>query len=1249
MFRRYPYWGWLALCLVLWCVNGYDFHTHRQDLLPERMANAINKDFQHRADVWAGFSIEKDLIRRIYSDSLTPQEVARINHFPFHFYCYDNDTLHYWNSNSVIAVNSDTALGRAVIVHNEKGVFIQKCVKPDFLPGNKRIVVLFPVLITYPLENEYLKSHFVASDYIPVKTRIQSPDKHAPDAYPIARDNIPVFYLHFNHSDIQKWTPDALFIMLLIAAILATISWVQLMTIHLTRNRSFLAGLLIILAIIAIIKVLLYNYGLPFNLDTLTFFSPRLYASSKYLSSFGDLFIDCLCVLWLVVFITRQTPYKSYFNNLKINWLRYLVTVAISLALTAYVFLFVNVIRSLVLDSSISFDVSHFYAINVYTILGLLVIGTITGISCLIIYLLNIQLRQLVLNKWAKLLLAAIVSTCYLLLAGKAGDLFSWSLTGWLLLFLVIMDIRNLTLVSDLFEPHMIFWAVFICVFCTGILQYFNQIKEREARIAFVERLSPHRDNVMEYAFDKIADTIEKDHQLKSFLYKPSANARRAIDQHFDAQYLSGPVAKYQVKLYLFDPAKNPLFNKDTTDYYSLWIEKNESYATVSPFLFYKESILDRHYYLSYIPVYNDTTNTVPLGYVIIDLDLKKQLAQKTVYPELLQPSGNKANAEENEYAYAIYLNNKLITQTNDYPFTIDLPPDSLKENESVFFNNKGISELHYKTADKRTIVAVHYHSEWLETITLFSYLFGTQVLLALVILLYQLYLSYFTGAFSTGKFIRLTLRRRVHFSMLAVVLISFLIIGTVTILFFTNQYRSSNSNKLQAAMQVAKQSVQDYLKKENGYYADYVFDSVSRSTRFKLFITNIANTQNIDINVFDDKGTLYASSQDDIYDKGLIARVMRPDAFYQLNSLGKSIVKQDENVAQLFYLSGYEPLRDDHGITLGYINVPFFSSERDLNFQISNIVVTLINLYSFIFLLSSLVTVIITRWITRTFNVIIKQFGRINLQRNERIAWPYDDEIGLLVSEYNKMVNKVEENAAMLAQSERESAWREMARQVAHEIKNPLTPMKLNIQYLQQAMKGNHPNIKDLTNKVSESIIEQIDNLSYIASEFSNFAKMPEARPEELEVTELLNKAVELYLNDDHVKVSIVKPAGQLFLFADRSQLLRVFTNLLENAKQAIPDDRNGIINVELRSEGDDVLISIADNGAGIDAESIKKIFQPYFTTKSSGTGLGLAMTRKIIEFWKGTIWFETTEKAGTVFYIRLPLVKKESASDLS
>jgi signal transduction histidine kinase len=1237
MFRRYPYWGWLAISILLWCINGIHFYAHRQEMLPDRMAQAVAEDLRGREASLNNLLGKQALMQRIFADSLTEDDSRELNALPFNFYCYDSTFLVNWNTNAVIPGKYDTAFHTWAIQRNEKGVFIEKCIQLPFATGDKRVVVLFPILVTYPVENDYLKSHFIASEHIPADTKIITGGGIVSGAHPVSmKDGQTPFSLRFNVSDIQKWVPDLSFLIMLVAALMASISWVHLMIIYLTRNKSNITGLILTLLVIIAIRAALYIYGVPFNLGTLKFFDPRLYASSVYLSSFGDLCINTLCFLWIVVFITRHTSYKTYFTKLHDNKYRYPVAAGLAIAVCAYIFLFVNVVRSLVLDSSISFDVSHFYGINLYTILGLLIISTLTGLSCLVVYIFNIQFNVLLQRKLVKFLIVAIIGIVLLGLSKYAHDIFWWYVLLWLLVLLAALDVRNFRLVSDLFEPHMIFWAIIICILSTSLLHYFNNIKEQKARIAFVElNLSPQRDNIMEYAFDNMAAKIQQDTALKQFLYDPTPAGRRAINKLFDTAYLTGPMKKYLVSIYLYDGQNLGLFNKDTLSFEDWIEEKTESVPTSSPYLFYRESILDNHYYAGDITI-NEGGNKI--GTVIFDLDQKQQ-EQETVYPELLQPS-DKVVVENDEYEYAIYVGGKLITQTNDYAFPTTLTNDTLKENDYVFYKNKGASEMRYKDSEKRTILVTHHHNELLETITLFSYIFVIQVIIAIVILLYQVYLSYFTGTIVAGKIKQLTLRRRVHFSMLSIVFISFVFIGIVTTFFFYDSYGDTNENVLRSKMQVARESIQEYLEQHNAYSSQYLFDSVSSTRNFKYFITNLAGSHKIDINIYDANGNLFSTSQEDIYEKGLISRMIRPDAYYLLNTEGKSKVVQNEKVGELYYLSAYEPLRDEEGAILGYLNVPFFSSEKDLQHQISSILVALINLYAVIFLLSSLLTVGITRWITRSFNVIIEQFARLNLQRNERITWPYDDEIGLLVSEYNKMVNKVEENAALLAQSERETAWREMARQVAHEIKNPLTPMKLNIQYLQQAMRNDNPNIKELTNKVSNSIIEQIDNLSYIASEFSNFAKMPEAKPEELELGELVYKAAELYRNDPEVRVHVTEAPKKMLVWSDRSQLLRVCNNLLENAKQATNGKEDANIEITLKADDGHAVISFKDNGSGISEEVASRIFQPYFTTKTSGTGLGLAMTKKIIEFWKGEIWFETKESEGTTFYIRLPLM---------
>ena len=900
MFRKYPYWGWLLVSLALWCFNALHFHTHRLEMLPERMAESVNIDLHQKQSDFNKLFGDTALVSRIVSGTFSEKESDKLNTSQFFVYVYCNDTLKYWNTNKVIGIYYDSLQGRHFLVHNEKGVFVEQCQKLQCIQGNCKLVVLYPVFITYPLENDYLKSHFVASDFIPTATKMLA-DSAQPWSYPVSLlGGKNIFYLHFNQADLQKWVPDPLFLVMLVVNVLTSVFWIQLIILYYTRNKSSKIGLLLTCSVILVIKVLLYWFRLPFNLGVLVFFSPKLFSFSWLVPSLGDLFIDILLLLWVIVFVTRNTPYKTYFSKLFTPWKRWAFTTLLLVFLVAYSFLFANITMGLVLGQGISFDVSHFYAINIYTILGLLAIGALTGVTCMVIYLCNVQFSSLLPNKKLKYLLLAITG-CVLLLCfgpGLAGvtDVFSWLLVGWLVLFVVLLDIRNFTLVSDLFEPHMIFWAVFICGFCTGVITYFNQLKEKQERKLFVEqRLSPHRDTLMENVFDKTAVLIMKDKVLKGFFHSPSVYGRKSINQRFESQYLTGAMNQFQSRVYIFDEKGEALYNKDTTDFSFLQEQQIESATTNSEYLFYKESILDRRYYMSFIPVFEDSSSQL-LGYIIIDLDLKKRVTE-TVYPELLQPIANKANAADNEYAYAVYINDKLITQTNDYPFTVTLTNDSLKEQQYAFYENNGITELYYKIADKRTVVVVHYHSELIEAITLFSYLFGIQVVLAIIVLLYRLFISYFTGLLFKMRF--LNLRRRVHFSMLAVILVSFIIIGSVTILFFTREYKGANSNKLQSAMQVVKQSVQDYLKRENAFAADYVFDSISRSTRFKYFISGIANNQKIDINIYDDRGNLFSASQDDIYEKGLISRKIRPDAYYRLNNEGKSLVIQDEKVIQ--------------------------------------------------------------------------------------------------------------------------------------------------------------------------------------------------------------------------------------------------------------------------------------------------------------------------------------------------------------
>jgi nitrogen fixation/metabolism regulation signal transduction histidine kinase len=259
----------------------------------------------------------------------------------------------------------------------------------------------------------------------------------------------------------------------------------------------------------------------------------------------------------------------------------------------------------------------------------------------------------------------------------------------------------------------------------------------------------------------------------------------------------------------------------------------------------------------------------------------------------------------------------------------------------------------------------------------------------------------------------------------------------------------------------------------------------------------------------------------------------------------------------------------------------------------------------------------------------------------NEPIYYRRSDEIGSLVKEYNKKVEELALSADLLARSERESAWREMAKQIAHEIKNPLTPMKLNIQHLQHA-KGRGKDYNEYIERVTATLIEQIDNLSNIATEFSNFAQIPTARNQVFNLGNQLERVIGLFETHDRITIQFYCDCNEpIVVNADREQLSRAIINLIKNGIQAIPEGRDGEIKVSLSLSGEAALIAVSDNGTGIPLELRDKLFSPSFTTKTSGMGLGLAIVKNIAENFAGKVWFETELEAGTTFFLEIPVYK--------
>ena len=406
------------------------------------------------------------------------------------------------------------------------------------------------------------------------------------------------------------------------------------------------------------------------------------------------------------------------------------------------------------------------------------------------------------------------------------------------------------------------------------------------------------------------------------------------------------------------------------------------------------------------------------------------------------------------------------------------------------------------------------------------------------------------------------------------------------------------------------------------------------------LNFSRISNTLSSDFNLYDKNGRLIYSTQPKIFDKEIISRLMNRSAFDQLKNYQANGFIHDEKIGLLEYTSAYETIMNKDNKVAAYINLPYFARQNELKKEISGFLVTLINIYVLLFGIAIVITFIISNRLVKPLNLIQQKLARVKLDSsNDLLEWEGGDEIGSLVNEYNKMVNKLAKSADALAQSERETAWREMAKQVAHEIKNPLTPMKLSMQHLARAWKEKNSNFENIFEKVSRTMIEQIDSLSRIATEFSNFAKMPKGNFEKIDLIKSIQSNIDLYSEVRNVDFEFNKSNidAEAIVNGDWEQTLRAFGNLIKNAVQAIPENQQGLITIHLTKEHKQFYISITDNGKGITEEAKQKIFTPNFTTKSGGTGLGLAMVKSIVENMQGKISFESEYGKGTTFKIEL------------
>ncbi|MBQ9255155.1 MAG: GHKL domain-containing protein [Bacteroidales bacterium] len=591
---------------------------------------------------------------------------------------------------------------------------------------------------------------------------------------------------------------------------------------------------------------------------------------------------------------------------------------------------------------------------------------------------------------------------------------------------------------------------------------------------------------------------------------------------------------------------------------------------------------------------------------------LKKKNSRNRNYSLILSEDEDELN--EN-ISYARYYKGNLIYSVGEKNFA----PNDIINNEGWQNEEKYLSYI-YKTNDNLYIVSLPYRLPYdiLGAISLFF--------LCLIILLGLEYIirnlrkhGYKTPSFRNSILITLSL--------------AFVTGIVISGIFSVRNIKSFNNKNNTDILKEKTLSIRLELEK-------YFIDNGNKEN-IDNKVLELSNAFMTDINIFDTNGVLIATSQRDIFEGGYLLDRMNNEAKHNLQNKSSNMISLQENIGKRKFMAAYSPINDLNEKTVCYLNIPFISQQKSLDDNINSMINGFLNMFLFWINISVILFLIISDYITKPLRTLKEKLNKININdKNDKIVWENNDEIGELIESYNLMVDKIEESSYLLKQQERQSSWRELAKQVAHDIKNPLTPMKLSIQYLQKIYEEKPSLFEEKFKTISPSLISQIESISNIASELNTYSKPMDLKKEKTDLVKCIKDAINLFNSEDNVSINYTENNTEsIFVSGDEKLFVRIFNNLFKNSCQAFYEQDEGHICISSEIIDDYCIVSIKDDGCGISEENKSKIFNTHFSTKTEGSGIGLTIVKTIIESYGGSINFVSKEGEGTTFFVKFKL----------
>ena len=1135
---------------------------------------------------------------------------------------YLDHKLNSWTDNSfdVPRILNDSLFSKPVIFW-QNGWFMPKSVKA----GNETLIGLLRIRTDYGFENDIVKNGFEKAFRIPGDVGIStSQSKSGYNIY--NREGSFLFSLSF--PDVKTSTP-----LIVLPLVFWTIFYILIILIILefvgllAGRGNPAAGIIMCFSAFTALYLVILFLNVPRVLFVTGIFSPYKFSLNYFIPSLGHLMVLSLFIAVFAYVIYKYLPVTLKNNDEPAgNFL--VVTVILMLAALSLSFIHI-LFGKLVENSNISFETYKVLKLSIYSLIGF------ASILMLILFpfFLVLKVFDITGSSGLKNKLLPVLTSVVLIIVILRNDLLSVLVVVFFFTLLVLVVGIGINNRARMFNITVIL-SVLVGIYSVSIIAVFSEKKTTENLKIQAVSLSTENDPEAEQRLLDMWPLIGHDSILNVMMETDVFNqndVNRIID-YLQDEYFEGYWSNFKVSIVTCHEDQSLINEPDGKnlgncfDFFNEKIRKYGHRLTGTGFYFI-DNQGGRSYYLG--QVFFRTRKGLTNG-LFIELYSDINVFQPGYY-ELLLDKKFRGYSGLRDFSFAKYINGEAVLKSGDFPYNKEDNEYIDKNSDFRIFHWDKYIHVLYRNGNTTVIISRPELTAG-DIVISFAYLF-------VFIFAFANLLMLLIRRPAPGNILNFNFRQKLQFSFIGILLFSFILIGIVVAFLTVNEYHSKHYESIREKLNSIYMELDGRLATEKQLNANWRSPDGESLNELLINLSNIFDT---DINLYDLNGFLIATSRPEIFSRDLTGPRINNMAFINLKDLKKSEFFHSEKIGSMKYISVYVPFYNIDNNVLAYLNIPYFRMQSILAREISNLIVAAVNFTLLLILVTMSFAVFISRRLTSPLSMLVEGLASVGLGKNmEHLSYKGSDEIGELVRQYNIMVDELEESAHKLADSEREYAWREMARQIAHEIKNPLTPMKLNVQQLLKSWKDKIPGFDRKLEGFSKNQIEYIDNLSSIASAFSAFAKMPVTNPAEVDLIEQIKTTLDLFSNADNVTFEVHWPSeSKVFIYADREHLNGVFSNLFKNSIQSIPQDRRGKVEVDLRVDRNKVIVSVADNGSGIPEAIRKKMFTPNFTTKTSGMGLGLSIVRKYVEGANGRIWFESEDEKGTTFFIEFPLM---------